>query len=304
MTEQNSGLQRRISAGQQLVLAELTPPCSGDPAAVRSRAKLYAGKVDALGVTDNQDGVRMASLAAAAIVAGEGVEPMLHIVTRDRNRTALVADYLGARALGINNVLCTSGTHHVLGPNHSSRAVFDLDSVQLLRTYSELGTDASVVGIARVDGLNRACFGATAAPFADPPELQVMRVAKKIDAGASFLVTQPVFDLDRFHTWWTQVQARGLERKARFVAGIVVLTSAKEAKRLAERRPDPALPSAVLNRITSARDAQAQRTAGIELAVETVRRLSELKGLGGFCIRGEGDDAAALDVITRAGLRS
>ncbi|MBN1607820.1 MAG: methylenetetrahydrofolate reductase [Polyangiaceae bacterium] len=304
MTEQNSGLQRRISARQELILAESTPPRSGDPAGLRAKAKLYAGRVHALGITDNQDGVRMAAWAAAAIVAGEGVEPLLHIVTRDRNRTALVADYLGARALGIHNVLCTSGTHHVLGPNHSARAVFDLDCVQLLRTYAELGADASVVGVSRVEGAGGACLGATASPFADPAELQMMRLAKKIDAGARFLVTQPVFDVDRFASWWTQVCARGLERKARFVAGILVLTSSSAAGRHAEQRPDPALPASVLERLASAGDAKAQRSAGIEVAVETVQRLRGLSGLGGFCFRAEEDDAAILEVVSRSGLGS
>jgi methylenetetrahydrofolate reductase (NADPH) len=304
MTEQNTGLQRRISARQQLILAELTPPCSGDPAGLRARAKLYAGQVDALGIPDNQDGVRMAGWAAAAVVAGEGIEPLLHVVTRDRNRTALVADYLGAQALGIRNILCTSGTHHVLGPNHSARAVFDLDCVQLLRTYAELGSDASVVGVSRIEGAGRACLGATASPFADPAELQMMRLAKKIDAGARFLVTQPVFDVDRFTGWWAQICARGLERKASFIAGILLLTSSSAAQRCAEQRPDPALPASVLERLASAGDAKAQRAAGIEAAIETVQRLRDLSGLGGFCFRAEEDDAAILEVLARSGLRS
>ena len=285
-------------------MAELTPPCSGDPAELRAKAKLYAGKVDALGITDNQDGVRMAALAAAAVVAGEGVDPLLHIVTRDRNRTALVADYLGAQALGIHNVLCTSGTHHALGPNRASRAVFDLDSVQLLRTYAELGSDASVIGISRVEGTSPVCLGATASPFADPVELQVMRVAKKIDAGACFLVTQPVFDVDRFSTWWAQICARGLDGKACFVAGILLLTSSSAATHHADQRPDPALPPSVLERLASSGDAKAQRVAGIEIAIDTVRRLRDISGLGGFCFRSEEDDAAVLEVLSRAGLRS
>jgi methylenetetrahydrofolate reductase (NADPH) len=304
MTEQDSGLHRRISARHKLLLAELTPPYSGDPAGLRARAKTYAGKVDALGITDNQEGVRMSALAAAAVVASEGVEPVLHIVTRDRNRTALVSDYLGAHALGVHNVLCTSGTHHVLGSNPASRAVFDLDSVQLLRAYAELGSDASVIGRSRVEGTSRACLGATASPFADPVELQVMRVSKKIDAGAHFLVTQPVFDVERFTGWWARICERGLERKACFVAGVLPLTSSSAAQRCAAERPDPALPRGVLERLASAGDSKAQRAAGIDLAVETVRRLRDLGGLGGFCFRAEDDDDAILEVLSRVGPRS
>ena len=111
-----SDLQARIQSGKQLLIAELSPPKSGDPESVRRLAKMYAGKVHALGVSDNRDGAAMSALAAASLVVREGIEPILHVVTRDRNRIALISECLGAQALGIRNILCTTGTHQTLGP--------------------------------------------------------------------------------------------------------------------------------------------------------------------------------------------
>ena len=145
MERPQTQLRQRIESGKQLLVAELSPPKSGNPAPLLAAAKQYAGKVHALGISDNSDGACMSALAAASLVAAQGVEPILHMVTRDRNRTALVADYLGAQALGLGNMLCTTGTHQTLGPANQARAVFDLDSVQLLRTCATLTGNASVI---------------------------------------------------------------------------------------------------------------------------------------------------------------
>jgi len=304
MAEHKSQMKQRLAAGKSVLLAELSPPKSGDPEELRVRAKQYAGKVSALGITDNHGGAAMAALAAAAVVAGEGVEPVLHVITRDRNRNALVADFLGAQALGIRNVLCTSGTHQSLGSSPQSRGVFDLDPVQLLRAYTELGVNGSAAGATALAGVAGAYLGAVASPFADPIELQLLRLGKKIDAGARFLVTQPVFDVDRFGRWWSEVTKRGLDQRASFVVGVQVLTSAEAAEQRAARRPDPAIPESLVATLAAAGDAKAQRAAGIDVATSIVRGLSKLKGLRGFDLRGDGDDAAVLEVIARAQLRS
>jgi len=295
-------LQQRIESGKDLLLAEVAPPRSGDPKAIRDVAAKYAGKVHALGISDNQHGVCMSALAAAAIVGQAGVEPILHIATRDRNRIALVAEYLGAQALAIPNVLCTSGTHQTLQPARGARAVFDLDAIQLLHVYANLADDGSVVGSDAINGADPLCLGAVASPFAEPSELQLLRLAKKNRAGARFFITQPVFDVKRFDAWWQPVKQSGLTKSAAILVGIRVLTSAEAARACAARWPSPRLPEAALKRVTSPADAAGQRAAGIALAVETIRQLSALEGLRGFAIHGGGDDAAALDVIAKCGV--
>ena len=303
MTKEKTNLQERIESGQPILAAEIAPSCDGDPVAVRETAKRYVGKVHALGVSDNRNRVGMSALAAASLVAAEGVEPILHMITRDRNRIALVSDFLGALAPGIRNVLCTTGTHQTLGRFRAAKNVFDVDSTQLLQIYADLATDGSIVGEQGIDGLGPVCLGAVVSPNADPAELQIMRTAKKLTAGAQFLITQPVFDLERFDAWWKEVTRRGIHQKVAVVAGVEILTDADEAKAYAQRRPQPMIPDAVLARLGSSSDKSAQRAAGIEMAVKTIRRLSDVTGLRGFEICGGGDDAV-LEVIDESGVGS
>ena len=145
MALEKTELHKRIESGKQLLLAELSPPKGADPAPLRAAARGFAGKVHALGVSDNRDGVHMAALVAAALIIAEGVEPIVHMTTRDRNRIALVSDCLGAQAMGIRNLLCTTGTHQTLGPCRKARNVFDMDSIQLLGMFGGLADDGSHV---------------------------------------------------------------------------------------------------------------------------------------------------------------
>lgn len=294
-----SALQQRINTGKPLLVAEVSPPASVDPAAMRDVAKRLRGKVHAAGISDNRQHVCMSALAAATIVAGEGVEPILHMVTRDRNRVALVSDLLGARALGVSNVLCTSGTHQTLGDYRQARNVFDLDAVQLLQTFAGLGESAAAVGAPSLS-TGPLCLGAVASPFSDPAELQLRKLEKKIQAGACFAITQPVFDLERFEAWWGEVTRRGLQNRAAILAGVRPLTSADEARALVAARPRTLIPEALIRRLEAKGDAAAQRTEGVAVALETIRRLAQLPGLRGFEVCGDGHPEAALEVIEKS----
>ena len=302
MTKDKTNLQELIESGKPILLAEISPPLGGDPDIVSQTARRYQGKVHALGVSDNRDRVSMSALAAAVLVKAEKVEPILHVITRDRNRIALISDFLGAQALGIGNILCTTGTHQTLGNFRSAKNVFDIDSTQLLVAYANLATDASLVGETAINGHGPLCLGAVASQDADPAKLQIMRLVKKVAAGARFMITQPVFDLERFSTWWKEVTAQGIHEKAAILAGVEILTGADQAQALAQRRPAPLIPAAVLERLGSQSDEKAQRAAGIEIAVDTVRQLSDVAGLRGFEVRCGQDHDAVLQVIEKAGL--
>lgn len=302
MQQDKTNLQKRIESGKPIILSEIAPPMSSDPGQVRVLVKRFSGKVHALGVSDNRDGVAMSALAAASIVASENVEPILHMTTRDRNRTALISDFLGACALGVRNVLCTSGTHQTLLPFRTSKNVFDVDATVLLQSLHGLEKNAAIVGEQNIDGHVSYCLGAVASPYADPPELQLPRLAQKIFVGAQFIVTHPVFDLDRFTIWWKEVTNRGLPDKAAFIAGVKVLTDAKTAKAYSEKRPLPMIPDAVLQRIVSKPDANACRAEGIKIAFETIEKLSALDGLRGFEVVCDDDPGAATEVLD--GLKS
>jgi methylenetetrahydrofolate reductase (NADPH) len=229
---------------------------------------------------------------------------MLHVTTRDRNRIALVSEALGAQALGIRNLLCTSGTHQTLGRFRAAKNVYDIDSLQLLQIYAGLAGGCSPVG--EEDGIEAAgpfCLAAVAAPFADPLELQITRLVKKTHAGAKLLVTQPVYDLERFGVWWHEVTRRGLHEQAAIVAGIQPLVNGHLSDAPNGKRPAARIPEAMLRRLTVAGPAE-QRVKAIEIALETIGQLADFSGLRGFCIGGDGDLAAAVQIIGQSGLGS
>lgn len=304
MMANTTSLQERLASGETLLLAEISPPQGADPAPVRETAKRFAGKVHALGVSDNRETVRMSALAAAALVAGEGVEPILHVTTRDRNRIALISEALGAQALGIRNVLCTSGSHQSLGRFQAAKNVYDVDSVQLVQTYSRLAADCSLAGEGGIEGAGPFCLGAVASPDADPLAMQVTRTMKKATAGAAFLITQPIYDLERFHSWWKAVTERGIHEKVAILAGIQALPQEEAAKARQGERTLSKIPQATLHRVDSAASPADRRSAAIEVAVETIKQLSTVPGLRGFAVCGDGDSDCALEIIERAGLGS
>lgn len=300
MSTQATGLQERIASGKTILLAEIHPPRGADPAPLRATAKRYAGKVHAVGVSDNRDRVAMSALAAASLLKAEGLEPILHVTTRDRNRIALVSEALGAQALGIRNLLCTSGNHQTLGGYRAARNVYDIDAVQLLQTYAHLDSDGALLGESGLEGAGPFCLGAVASPDADPPALQWLRLAKKTRAGAKFLVTQPVYDLERFEAWWKEVVSRGLHERAAILAGIHPLSDSHFAH--AGPRAQQAIPDPLAARLASLSDPGAWRDAAIRIALETIHRLSNLPGIRGFCISADDDHEAALQIIEESGL--
>jgi methylenetetrahydrofolate reductase (NADPH) len=297
-------LQQRLESGEQVLLAEISPPAEATRDAVQKLAQRFTGKVHALGICDNRDRVGMAALAAASLVAGQGVEPILHVTTRDRNRIALLSEVLGAQALGIRNIFCTSGTHQTLGHFRAAKNVYDVDVIQLLQACANLARDGSLVGEGAIAGADPFCLGAVASPNADPLELQMIRLGKKVSAGAGFLVTQPVHDPERFKVWWAEVSRRGLHEKAAILAGIEPLGDAAMEHARAKRRPLPRIPDALLQQIVSKPDVAARRRAAIDVAVQTIEQLSGTKGLRGFSIGINGDQDAALEIIEKSALGS
>ena len=195
-----SRLEKVLTAGKFAVTAELGPPQNANPEAIKKKAKYCLGNVDGANITDNQTAiVRMSSIAAAAIAISCGVEPVAQMVCRDRNRIAMQSDILGAAALGIKNILCLSGDHQVFGNHPQAANVFDLGSVQLIAMVKKMRDDKQFLcGDPIKEHEPRLFIGAVENPFADPFEFRVLRVAKKIKAGADFFQTQCVFDVDKF----------------------------------------------------------------------------------------------------------
>lgn len=242
-------LQQQLSAGRFVVTAEIAPPKGVDTAAALATARALRD-VTAVNVTDNQGAnMRMAPLAMAVLLLREGIEPILQLTCRDRNRLALQSDLLGAAALGIENLLLLSGDHPRFGDHPGARPVFDLDSVQLLQGVEELMAGRDLSGRS-LCGVPRFFPGAAATPEAEPFELMFQKYSKKVAAGARFFQTQAVFDIPRFEIFMEE--ARPL--KAPVLLGVLLLKSARMARFLNANIPGVRVPEPLIERLEAAPD--------------------------------------------------
>jgi len=272
-------LKEKVEAGHFIVTAELGPPqsCNGD--VIRRKAIHFRQKVDAVNITDNQTGiVRLSSIASAKILLDEGLEPVIQVTCRDRNRIAIQSDLLGAAALGIENVLCLTGDHQRFGNHPESKGVFDLDSVQLIATVGMMAGGTFLSGEEMKVPPNF-FIGAVSNPFAGSLESRVMRLAKKIVAGAKFIQTQPVFDLDCFHQWMTLVREQGYHEKVAILPGVMPVKSAKALLYMKDEVPGVKIPDALIRRMQESDD---PREEGVRIAVEIINDLREIKGIQGI----------------------
>jgi methylenetetrahydrofolate reductase (NADPH) len=282
MTE--SRLKNVLTSGKFAVTAECGPPKGADPEVVKSKGKILRDHVDSINVTDNQTGVvRLSSLAACALLKAEGLDPVLQMVTRDRNRIALQSDVLGASALGIRNILCLSGDHQSFGNQPQAKGVFDIDSIQLIQAVRKMRDAGEIIGGDKLTGAPQLFIGAVANPFADPFKYRAARLATKVDAGAEFIQTQCIYNLNRFKEWMGLVRDLGMADKVYILGGITPLKSAKMAEYMAKNVAGMDIPEEVINRMKAA-PATEQRQEGIRIAVETILALKEIKGVHGVHI--------------------
>ncbi len=297
-----SRLKRVVEKGDFAVTSECGPPKGADPQVISRKAELLRGKVDSVNVTDNQTAiVRMSSLAACSLVKAEGLDPVLQMVVRDRNRIALQSDILGASAIGIRNVLCLSGDHQSFGNQPEAVGVYDLDSIQFLQAVKNMRDEGIIVGGESLSKPPELFIGAAANPFGDPLDFRVVRLAKKINAGADFIQTQCIYNLDRFETWLNRARDRGLTEKAYILGGVTPLKSSGMAKYMKNKVSGMDVPDELINRMEGV-PKDKQREEGISICVETIQRLKELPGIKGVHIMAiEWEDAVG-DIVERAGL--
>jgi methylenetetrahydrofolate reductase (NADPH) len=298
----NSNLQTVLKAGKFAVTAEAGPPRGAKPEVIREKAKILKGYIDACNVTDNQTSVvRMCSLAACKILREEGIDAVMQMVCRDRNRIAAQSDILGAASLGISNLLCLSGDHQTFGDQPQAKNVFDVDSIQLLQIATQMRDAAKFAGGKDVDGPPEIFVGAAANPFADPFKIQVPRLAKKIAAGAQFIQTQCVFNLEKFEEFMKGVRERGLQEKTYILAGITPLKSATMAEYIATKVAGMDVPEAIINRLKGV-EKKKQKQEGIKIAVETIQKLKQMKGVKGVHLMAIEWEDAVPEIVQQAGL--
>ena len=279
-----SQLKKVLDKGDFAVTAECGPPKGADPEVVKSKGKILKGYVDSINVTDNQTGVvRLSSLAACALLKAEGLDPVLQMVVRDRNRIALQSDVLGASALGIRNILCLSGDHQCFGNQPQAKGVFDIDSIQLIQTVRNMRDAGEVIGGEKLASAPQMFIGAVANPFADPFKYRAARLATKVEAGAEFIQTQCIFNLNRFKDWMDLVKEYGMSDKVYILGGITPLKSVRMAEYMAKNVAGMDIPQEVIDRMKSV-SAKEQKQEGIKIAVETAQALKEMDGVHGVHI--------------------
>jgi len=297
-----SNLERVLRAGHFAVTCECGPPKGADVEHLRKKVALIKGYADAANVTDNQTAVvRMSSIGASALLVQEGVEPVMQMVTRDRNRIAAQSDVFGAYALGIRNMLCLTGDHQTFGNHPFSRNVFDIDSIQLLDIVRTIRDEGRLNNGDPVEGGIRMFLGAAANPFADPFEFRVIRLAKKIQAGADFIQTQCIYDMDRFREFMKMACDMGLDKKAFILAGLTPLKSAGMAKYMNKRVSGITIPESIIKRMEGApKGGQAEE--GIKILLEQVEEVKRIPGVAGVHIMAIEWEERVAEITERAGL--
>ncbi len=296
-----SRLEKVLTAGEFAVTAELGPPQNTNPEVIKKKAQYCLGNVDGVNITDNQTAiVRMSSIAAAAIAISCGLEPVVQMVCRDRNRIAMQSDILGAAALGVKNILCLSGDHQKFGNHPESANVFDVDSMQLIAMVKKMRDNKCFLsGVPIKEHEPRLFIGAVANPFADPFEFRVVRLAKKIKAGADFIQTQCVFDVDKFARWMKLVVKEGLHKKVYILAGLTPVRSAKALRYMKNEVAGMNIPDELIKRMESAEDAKEE---GIKICLEMIQKIKNIEGVSGIHLMPIGWESITPVILERAGL--
>jgi methylenetetrahydrofolate reductase (NADPH) len=301
--EQESNLARLLSAGHFVVTAELSPPRSAQLASVEREIEILRDYVDAANVTDNQTAnVRMSSIAVSTLLAQRGLEPVMQVTCRDRNRLAIQADLLGASAWGIRNLLCLSGDHGKWGDHPAVLNVYDMDSMHLLRMVRNMVENGCYENGRPIPSPPPHLYvGAAANPFAPPYEYRPMRLAKKVAAGARFIQTQIIYNVARFEEYMARVRDLGLHERVHILAGVGPIKSAGAASFMAKRVAGMDVPQAIVQRMAKTPKA-AQPAEGIEICIGILEQVRQIEGVAGVHVMAIQWPEAVPEIVKRSGL--
>jgi len=294
--------QDQLKSGDFIVTAEYLPKAETGGTAIEAARQALAAVPSAINVADNPFGVVMSSLAASVILAQSGIEPIYQVVTRDRNRIAIQSDLLGAAALGIRNILCLSGYHQTLTDNPESANVYDLDSTQLISLVKKMREEGKLLNGEPISGAFPMVAGAVANPALKPMDLGILRLLQKVEAGADFIQTHAVFNVEEFGLWLDAAKQAGITDKTAILAGVFPLESVEEAETLAQKYTEFQIPASVIERLKSAGDKDAQKKEGLAICVETINKLKDMHGLRGIHLLSGGNEAALPAILSASGL--
>ncbi len=296
-----SNLETLLKEGTFVVTGELGPPKNGNPEVVREKAQLLKGNVDAVNITDCQTAiVRMSSIAAGLIAKEEGIEPVIQMTCRDRNRIGMQSDILGASALGLKNLLCLTGDHQKFGNHPGSKGVFDMDSIQMLGMMKGMRDDKKFQCGEEIKNNEPKLFlGAAANPFAYPFEYRAVRLGKKVAAGADFVQTQIIYNVEKFAEFMKMVRDLGLHEKCYILAGVTPPKSLGMARYMKNFVPGMDVTDEVIQRMKDATDKQDE---GIQICADIINQVKEIEGVAGIHCMAIEWESAVPEILNRAGL--
>jgi methylenetetrahydrofolate reductase (NADPH) len=300
-----SDLQRRLQAGEFVVACEIAPPLSSSTNKLSSNIELVKPWVSAINFTDNASATaRMSSWACSTIAIEHGAEPVMQIAARDRTRSGLQGEVLGASALGVRNILCVTGDSPVLSPHPRGRMdINDLDSIQILWILRRMRDEGHYLDGREIKFPPKFFLGAAASPFASEPKFQAIREQKKVNAGAQFFQTNLVYDVDRMEIWLNELAQRNILDKVFILVGITPLKSLKMARYMTEV-PGVSVPEIIMKRMAAADAAGNAQEEGVQIALELAHRIKgyEKQGIHGLHIMPVGWEDIVPRLVTEAGL--
>ncbi len=296
-----SNLEKLLKKGEFVVTSELGPPRGASREAVEKKAELLKGHADAFNLTDCQTAmVRLSSIASGAILLDMGMEPVVQMTCRDRNRIAMQSDILGAASLGMKNLLCLTGDHQCFGDHPEAKGVFDIDSIQLLDMLRQMRDEKKFQTREELKTEEPKLFlGAAENPFADPFQYRAARLAKKVKAGADFIQTQIIYNVEKFEEWMEMVRAMGLHEKVSILAGVTPIRSLGMAKYMKKNVPGMDVPDELIKRLEGAEKKKAE---GINICLEVIERVRKIEGVAGVHIMAVEWEEIVPEITERAGL--
>jgi 5,10-methylenetetrahydrofolate reductase len=313
-----SNLERVIASGQPAVTAELGPPMSASPDEVVHKAHILKGFCDAANITDCQTAVvRISSIAAAFMALREGLEPVMQMTCRDRNRIAIQADLLGAAALGLRNCLCIAGDHQKFGAagklkgHPGAKNVYDVDTTQLVGILKKMRDEGLQEGGDKLEVAPKFFVGASWTPMGDPMDFRPYNLKKKVDAGADFIQTQGIYDMELFKSQMEKARNLGVLERTALLAGIIVPKSAMMLKYMDSSVAGVSVPKPLIDRMLKAKEAagddkkkakELQEAEGKKIAVELIQQALEIPGVKGVHIQAIEWESAMPEIVKAAGL--
>jgi methylenetetrahydrofolate reductase (NADPH) len=298
-----TGLADRLASGQFTITAELGPVRGASAEAMRERGLLLAGRVDAVNLTDNQGAhVRMSSWACALAARDAGLEPVMQMTCRDRNRIALQSDLLGAASVGLRNLVFMTGDHPTLGDHPGAKPVFDLDSVTMLWTARTMRDEGRLLSGRELKPPPRWFLGSVENPSAPPLDFRAIRLRKKIGAGAQFIQTQYVFDVALFARFMTQVRDLGLDERCHILAGVGPVCSLRALSHMQNGVPGLCIPEDVARRLRCAAEDRVAEE-GVSICAEIIGELRQIPGVAGVHVMAMGNEHRIPAILERAGFQ-